>query len=194
MNSLYGKMQMDNNLALKMSFRKEGKIREPIRTFKVNESTIIAIYKGSLSPFDILIKYRQKLRTGKWSRIRTPKHIHWTVDILMKMQSYRQLTEEFIDFFIEIWNSTKPIKSENERQSLNLESLLNLSQRQIDKFEELSKRGEYSVRFLILLAKLLMLQEKTNLENAYMFKKLLDSLKRGKDLFDILSIASHTGR
>ena len=185
---------MGNSSILKMEFKKEGEINYPIKTFRVNDYTIIAIYKGKLSRYDILIKYRQKLKNGKWSRIRTPKHIHWTVDILMKMQSYKQLTEEFIDFFIGIWNSTKPIKSEEERQSINLESLLSLSRQQINKFEELSKRGEYSVRFLILLAKLLMLQEKTNLENAYMFKNLLDALKSGEDLFDILSIASHTGR
>jgi len=43
------------------------------------------------------------------------------------------------------------------------------------------------------LAKLLMLQEKTNLETAYMFKKLLKALKSGEDIFKIVSIASHTG-
>jgi hypothetical protein len=174
----------------KMSFKKNKIERIPIKIFQVNDSTVIAIYKGALSPFDILIKYRQKSRDGKWSNIRTPKHIHWTVDILMKMQSYKKLTQEFLDFFIDIWNKTRPIKSEKERQSLDLEELLNINKKEIEKFKELSKKGEYSVKFLILLAKLLMLQEKTNRADAYMFKRVLDGLREGRDLFRVLSTAS----
>lgn len=174
----------------KMSFKKEGIEHVPIKVFQINDNTILAVYKGSLSPFDILIKYRQKLKNGKWSNIRTPKHIHWTVDILMKMQSFKELTQGFLDFFIDIWNKTTPIKSEQERQSLDLKALLSISEKEIEKFKELSKKGEYSVKFLILLAKLLMLQEKTNRADAYMFKRVLDGLKRGDDLFRVLSTAT----
>src|SRR3989338_633485 len=127
-----------------MEFKKDGNVHKPIKSFKVNDKTIIAIYKGSLSPLDILIKYRQELRSGKWSRIRTPKHIYWTVDVLMKMQAYEKLAKEFIDFLLEIWDQTSPLKSETQRQSISLESLLNFDRKQIGKFEKLSKRGEYS--------------------------------------------------
>ena len=174
----------------KMTFRRKGVEYHPIKVFQVNDKTILAVYKGSLSPLDILIKYRQKLKNGKWSNIRTPKHIHWTVDILMKMQTFKELTQKFLDFFIDIWNSTKPIRSEQERQSLDLKNLLEISKEEIERFRELSKKGEYSVRFLILLAKLLMLQEKTNRPDAYMFKRVLDGLKRGEDLFKVLSTAT----
>ena len=173
-----------------MIFRREGVAHNPIKSFKVNDNIIIAVYEGSLSPFDILIKYRQKLNNGRWSRIRTPKHIHWTVDVLMKMQGFKGLTQEFIDFFIDIWNQTKPIKSEQERQSLDLKGLLVMSEVELERFRELSKKGEYSVNFLILLAKLLMLQEKTNRHDAYMFKKVLDGLRSGEDLFSVISAAT----
>ncbi len=171
-----------------MSFKRKGLIHQPLKTFKVNGSTIIAVYRGTLSHLDILIKYRQKLKDGKnWSRIRTPKHIHWTVDILMKMQSYRNLTKEFLDFFINIWNKTAPLKNEAERQSLDLETMLSINKKEIEKFKKLSEKGEYSVRFLIILAKLLMLQEKTNRSDAYMFKRVLDGLRGEEDLFHILA-------
>jgi len=163
----------------KMIFRRGGIEQNPIKKFLVNDNTIIAVYKGSLSAFDILIKYRQKLKNGRWSRIRTPKHIHWTVDILMKTQTFKGLTQEFLDFFIDIWNKTTPIKSEQERQLLDLKNLLDISKEEIERFKELSKKGEYSVKFLILLAKLLMLQEKTNRPDAYMFKRVLDGLRKG---------------
>ena len=51
--------------------------------------------------------------------------------------------------------------------------------------------GEYSIKFLILLAKLLMIQEKTNYHEAYMFKNLLEQLKTHQDLYKIISTATH---
>lgn len=172
-----------------MNFTKRGVIYEPLKVFKVNGSMIIAIYPGTLSQLDILIRYRQRLR-NRWSKIRTPKHIHWTVDILMKMQTYEALTREFMGFFINLWNNTTPLQTEVERKSLDLEDMLRINNAEIERFQRLSERGEYSVRFLILLAKLLMLQEKTNRPDAYMFKRVLDGLSENKDLFHILSTAS----
>jgi len=39
-----------------------------------------------------------------------------------------------------------------------------------------------------------MIQEKTNRADAYMFKNLLEALKKGEDIFSIVSIATHRGR
>lgn len=182
---------MAKEILPRMDFKVKELTYHPIKMFRVNGSTIIAVYKGALSPLDILIKYRQKLKNKNgWSRIRTPKHIHWTVDILMKMQSYGDLTKEFLDFFLNLWENTIPLKYEVERQSLDLEAMLNISKSEIEKFQKLSEKGEYSVRFLILLAKLLMLQEKTNRADAYMFKRVLNGLRQEEDLFHILATAS----
>lgn len=111
------------------------------------------------------------------------------------MHSDKEKTEQFLDFLIEIWNRTKPIRNDEERKRLlSIEYLLESNRQDIKNYEELGKKGEYSIEFLILLAKLLMLQEKTNLETAYMFKNLLNSLKSGEDIFGIVSIATHRGR
>lgn len=175
-----------------MSFKKEGKEKIPLFVTKVNDKFILAVYQGSLSKYDILIKYRQKDK-DKWSRIRTPKHIHWAVDILIKLYADRDKTVQFLNFLVGIWDKTKPMKDDSERKKLlSIEYLVETNREGIKKYEDLGKKGEYSVKFLILLAKLLMLQEKTNLETAYMFKKLLNSLKSGEDIFEIVSIASLT--
>jgi hypothetical protein len=70
-----------------------------INAFKVNDSYIIGIYEGSLSEYDIVIKYRQKLKDGSWSNIRTPKHIHWAVDLLIKMQAEPKKQKNFSRFY-----------------------------------------------------------------------------------------------
>jgi hypothetical protein len=97
---------------------------------------------------------------------------------------------------LSVWQTTKPFKSTDERTSmLSVEQLLKDSKGKIKEYEALSSKGEYSVKFLILLAKLLMLQEKTNLETAYMFKRLLDGLRKDdSDIFSVVSIATHNGR
>ena len=174
-----------------MTFRKNGKIVRPLFVTAVNDNYIIAAYQGSISKYDILIKYRQKI-DSKWSRIRTPKHIHWAVDTLIKMHSDKDKTKEFLDFLLETWENTFPIKSESDRQKvLSINALIESNKEAFDKYNDLSKQGEYSIKFLVLLAKLLMVQEKTNLETAYMFKKLIEALKSGKSIFQIVSIATH---
>lgn len=59
----------------KTTFNKESILHIPLFIEQVNNKFIIATYQGSLSQYDILIKYRQKEK-DKWSNIRTPKHIH----------------------------------------------------------------------------------------------------------------------
>ncbi len=172
-----------------MSFFVKRQKIQPLSVLQVNNDYIVAIYKGQKSDADILIKYRQKLKTGKWSRIRTPKHIHWTVDILIKMFQNKELTEQFINELLKIWKSIKPVSSE-EREHLDLKELLNYDTETLEKFKELSKYGEYSIKFLLLLAKLLMIQEKTNYPEGKLFQTLLRKLKKGEDIFTILQTAT----
>jgi len=178
-----------------MIFRRKGEIFKPLKIF-VLEDKIIAVYQGSLSEYDILIKYRERLDNGKWSLIRTPKHIHWAVDLLIKMHSTdKKRVAEFLDFLIEIWNKTSPIENEEERKkALDIKNLLEKHKNKIEEYQDISNFGEYKTEFLILLAELLMIQEKTNMKDAYMFKKLLDALREGKDIFKIVSLATHRGK
>lgn len=177
-----------------MTFNKEKKKIIPLTAFKVNGSFILGVYRGKLSKYDILIKYRQK-NNGKWSRIRTPKHIHWAVDILIKMNIKERETKKFLDFLIDVWENVRPIKSAKQRKEcLKIENLIEENKKEMEDYEKLGRHGEYSIKFLVLLAKLLMMQEKTNLETAYMFKSLLDALKSGKDIFKIVSTATHNRR
>ncbi len=169
------------------------KDRVLLATFPINGSFVLGVYQGTLSEFDLLLKYRQRI-DGKWSRIRTPKHIHWAVDILIKQHAENQTTEEFLDFLIKMWDEQIiPINSNAERDTLlNEKTLLDSVEKDAQNYSKLANKGEYSIKFLILMAKLLMIQEKTNYEQAYMFRNLLGQLKEHKDLFKIISTATHS--
>ena len=168
--------------------------QKPLAVYLINNSYILAVYKGKLSPLDIILRYRQREKSGKWSRIRTPKHIHWAVDMLLKLSHEEEKAKQFLDFLLQMWEQTEGFKTETERRNfLKEENLLREVEKEANRFEELSRYGEYSIKFLILLAKLLMKQEKTNREDAYMFRNLLEALKEHKELYKIISIATHKG-
>ena len=113
----------------------------------------------------------------------------------MKMSKKKKLVEEFLSILIRIWEQTISHNSYEERETLlNSPNLLEFSEYELDQFSELDNYGDYSIEFLVLLAKLLMQQEKNNRKDAFMFRKLLESLRKGEDIFDIVSRASYRGR
>ena len=173
------------------SINLNGKSLPLLTQFPVNDHFQIGIYQGTLSQFDMLIRYKQ-LIDGEWTRPRTPKHIHWAVDILIKQHENPEATNNFLDFLLQHWTTVTPLLTEEERtELLDSNRLLNEVNKESIQYEELAEHGEYSIKFLILLAKLLMVQEKTNYHEAYMFKNLLEQLKAHKDIYKIVSTATH---
>lgn len=155
----------------------------------VFENYTIFVFEGELSQFDILIKYKK----GSL-RIRTPKHIHWVVDILMKMQGKEKLTKEYLEKIKTCWNNCKPLADRNFE---TLKELIQAGEKEIDikKFSTLNAFGEYDVEFLYVLMQLLSVQEKTNRADAYMFGKIIDELLEAeRDIFKIVSTAGFNGR
>ena len=150
---------------------------------------IIYVFQGSLSEFDIVIKYRKD-----GTRIRTPKHIHWVVDILMKMQADEELTKSYLRKIQSCWNECRPLKNNNFE---TLEALIEDGESNIDivRYFPLNAYGEYDVEFLYVLMELLAVQEKTNRADAYMFGSIIDELlEADRDIFKIVSAAGFGGR
>lgn len=89
-------------------------VQEPLCVIPINGTYILGIYKGTLSDFDILLRYRQK-EGERWSRIRTPKHIHWAVDMLIKHYREPHETDLLLSSLLEQWSRTAPLKSKKNR-------------------------------------------------------------------------------
>lgn len=149
----------------------------------------IYVFQGSISENDIIVKYSEE---GK--KMRTPKHIHWAVDLLLKLQAEKELTRSFIKEIRNDWEECKPLKNNDEKTLVSLvDNYIEITD--ISKYKELDNYGEYDVEFLIVLMTLLMTQEKTNREDAYMFGKVLDSLMEDElDIFAIMSASGFGGR
>lgn len=150
---------------------------------------IIYVFQGTLSQFDIVIKYKKD-----GTRIRTPKHIHWVVDILMKMQGNEILTKNYLQAIQDCWNSCVPLTN-NDYDTLKV--LIENGENDIDieQYFPLNAFGEYDVEFLYVLMELLAVQEKINRADAYMFGKIIEELlETDRDIFKIISTAGFGGR
>ena len=150
---------------------------------------VIYVFQGELSQFDILVKYNKD-----GHRIRTPKHIHWVVDILMKMQGNENLAKKYLLAIQKCWNNCNPLCS-NDFETLK--SLIENGKKdiQIKKYFELNSFGEYDVEFLYVLMELLAVQEKTNRSDAYVFGSIIQELLEVEtDIFKIVSTATFKGR
>ena len=148
----------------------------------------IYVFPGNLSQNDIVLKYKKN-----GTRRRTPKHIHFVIDLLIKKEHNDKLVKSFIDTLLIRWES---IQGLNQRTYNCIYSNLVISRdiNILNKYNELNTYGEYSIEFLLHFGELLMLQEKTNMPGAYMFKKVMESIKDDKDIYSIVSTATHNGR
>ena len=150
---------------------------------------IIYVFQGTLSQFDIVIKYKKD-----GTRIRTPKHIHWVVDILMKMQGNEALAKRYLRAIQNCWNACVPLTNNDYA---TLKALIENGENDIDieQYFALNAFGEYDVEFLYVLMELLAVQEKTNRADAYMFGKIIEELlEADRDIFKIISTAGFGGK
>jgi len=172
-----------------MRIKKDGTEHTAFKEFKLSNGTVIGIFQGSLGQnpdLDILIKYQELNK-----KVRTPKHIHWAIDLLIKKEHNKELTLDFVKYLREMWDKVEPFKTKEEQQKCELKLT---TTEKLKKFEELNQYGEYPVEFIGHVIELMMIEEKTGLSTAFMFKGVLDAIIQEKDIFSIVSKATQTRR
>ena len=147
------------------------------------EGVKVFVSKGGKSEYNFKVQYQEP---GK--RVRTPKHIHLIIDLYMKLTGNRSLTMQFVDHIInQIILKVQPSTS-------NPPTLQVFSCQHIAQFQQLDAYGEYSVEFLLVIAELIMIQEKTNYPEGRMNLNLFRLFRCGADIFSVVSAATFRGR
>src|SRR3989338_8054087 len=102
-----------------MEYKPKGQPRiKAIKEIKLADGTIIVIFAGSRGhnpDHDILIKYQED---GK--RVRTPKHIHWVIDILIKKEHNKELTMKFLKYLRDMYDRVESFQSKTDRDKCKL--------------------------------------------------------------------------
>ena len=174
-----------------MRFKKDEKEHISIKEIKLSDGTTIGIFagnRGANPDHDILIKYQEE---GK--RLRTPKHIHWVIDLLIKKEHNKELTLRFMNYLREMYDRVEAFKSKEDRALCFIKET---TSSKLKEFEELNKYGEYKVDFIGHLIELMIKMEKNTPPDkpAKVFKELMDAMIHEKEIFVIVSKATQIGR
>ena len=166
-----------------------GKKNKSIKEIELDGVTIgvFAGNRGHNPDHDILIKYRED---GK--RVRTPKHIHWVIDVLIKKEHDRELTLKFLKYLREMYDRVKGFESKEDRNNCELTET---TPEKLKEFDKLNNYGEYSVEFIGHLIELMIKMEKNMPPEkpARVFKELIDSMLGEDEIFVIVSKATQIG-
>jgi len=173
-----------------MKFKKKGQEHIAIKEIELKDGTVLGVFEGNRGAnpdHDILIKYQE---SGK--RLRTPKHIHWVIDLLIKKEHNRELTLKFMKYLRDMYDRVEPFKSKEDRKNCEFKET---TLEKLKPFEELNKYGEYKVDFIGHLIELMIKMEKnTSPEKpARVFRELMDSMIQEKEIFVIVSKATQIG-
>lgn len=169
-----------------LQFNKKGITHSPIKYWKTDNITEVAIYQGSRGEnpeLDFIVKYREE---GK--RLRTPSHTHWIVDMLIKSESSKSNLLGFVNDMIGIYDNSTPFQSFQERREYELRYPNQMMQRH----RVLQGYGYYSVETLTAFIELFSKCEKQTTE-AFMFRGLLNLVKDycegKKDFYQIVGLS-----
>lgn len=173
-----------------MQFKRDGKEYKSLKEIKLADGTIIGVFagnRGHIPDHDILIKYQE---VGK--RLRTPKHIHWVIDLLIKKEHNRELTLSFMKYLREMYEKVESFKNKEDRANCFLKET---TKEKLKQFEELNKYGEYKVEFIGHLIELMIKMEKNTPPEkpARVFKELMEAMIQEKEIFVIVSKATQIG-
>ena len=174
-----------------MRFKRKGVEHTAIKEIKLDDGTIIAVFEGNRGykpDHDILIKYQEK---GK--RLRTPKHIHWVIDLLIKKEHNKELTLKFMKYLREIYDEVEGFKNKEDRANFIVKET---TPEKLKLFQELNKYGEYKVDFIGHLIELMIKMEKNTPPEkpARVFRELMDAMIQEKDIFVVVSKTTQIGR
>ena len=125
-----------------LQFNKNGINHQPIKHWRVDDVTEVAIYQGERGErpdLDFIVKYKEE---GK--RLRTPSHTHWIVDLLVKSEVSKENLLSFVNDMIKIYDETVPFQSVEERNNY----LLKFPTQMVTKHSTLQGHGYYSIQTL----------------------------------------------
>ena len=175
--------------------KQKGVVERPPRKYAIKEillpdGTIIGVFEGDrgyIKDHDIVIKYQER---GK--RLRTPKHIHWVIDLLIKKEYDRARTIDFMKYLRNMYDRVGAFSSKEDRKNCLLRET---TLEKLKPWEKLNDYGEYTVEFIGHLIELMIKMEKNTPPDkpARVFRELMDAMIQEKEIFVIVSKATQIG-
>ncbi len=157
-----------------------------VNHFIMKDGIIVGMFQGSRGDrpdLDFIIKH---LEPGVKSRIRTPSHTHWIVDLIIKHNINSEVTKKFIRFYRKKYDELLPFKTIKGRNNYKLVTPAKAKKN----YGDIEHKGSYSLEYLATIIELFIKCEKRT-AGAFMFKGLLEMMvaytDNKKDYYQIIS-------
>jgi hypothetical protein len=166
----------------------------------VDQRFQLYIYQGQITPNDILIRYEDQLHKNKNGNQRSPRHVHFFVDLILKNEKSKEDTQHFLTKCLSYWEDENKVFSSNKYiyirqlvdQYINKNDYFDLKKMKTSNDDEM-----YPWIFDACLFLLLSGEEKTNCQKAYAFRSIIEKMicsdKNSPDYFRIISSAVYRG-
>jgi hypothetical protein len=118
-------------------------------------------------------------------RARTPKHIHLIVDLYLKWCRDPEATMRFRNHLLAVHDRIVPAVEYPPRLQV-------FRPEDIEEFVNLNRFGEYDVEFFLVVAELIMIQERTNYPAGTVNRKMYEAFGE-KDIYSVVSAATYRG-
>jgi hypothetical protein len=163
--------------------------RKSIIDIKISNDYSVHLYEGKKEEGkDFIVTYIDKYTKKEPRQL---SHLHWVVDILLKMKAEKELTKELIREFQKNREICYPVEDNSKESLIKItEDCITISD--ISHYENLNEHGIYDVSFLSVILPLLMVQELTNYKdkNPKMINNIFKELLEDEDNFDLYTIIS----
>lgn len=158
-----------------------------INVFPMPDGTLIGIFQGNRGDkphLDFVVRF---LPAGRRKKIRTPRNIHWVVDILLIGKDKPQEALKLTRALLKCYKDSTAFRSRAERNSFQPRRARRLASR----FKHLDSEGVVPVAFVTHIVELFSICEKASPRDNKMFQDVLLKLEAyfqgSKDYYQVLS-------
>lgn len=160
------------------------------RTFVLRDGMVLGLFQGKRGDnplVDFIVKF---LEPGRQKETRTPSHLHWVVDLLLKAETHRNSVASVVEYYRRFWDEAAAFRNVDERDAYTPLTPGKIRQA----FGELDHHGTYSLEYLSYLLELFAICEKATPRPNKMYPALLDTLLQyflgERDFYQVLNAAA----
>ena len=142
-----------------------------INTYVTKDGIIIGMFQGSRGQHPEIDFKVRVLKPGIEERPILPPHIFWVVDLMMKINTFKEEVNEILNYYLEFYDTVIPFENPEDRNDYKLKTVEYIAK----KFHHIEQSFTLSLEYVAIIIELFCINEKRN-EGAYMFRDLLKML------------------
>lgn len=145
--------------------------RQALNTYLTRDGVVIGMFQGDRGQFPEIDFIVRVLKSGSEERPFPPPHSFWVVDLMMKINDFKDDVREILEYYLEFYDTVQPFEKPENRSGYKLQTVEYIT----EKYKHIEQTFTLSLEYVAIIIELFCINEKRN-EGAYMFRDLLKTL------------------